>query len=460
MAARRVTPTLAGDGRGAAAVRSTAWQRIAALRINFFLLSLACKLALDAVYLNLIADAFAYAGLGANLSHGKMIESYLAVGAISLAISYLRPAPSSSLIGICFLLSIVPLMTIYAGQDQPRAFTYVALASFCIAVLLSRMPRLRTTTILLGNAAFLGINLALVVFVLAWLVAGGGLRFFNLNIFAVYEYRSAVGDALYIGPFMYLNVWATHVFNPMLFLWGVHNRRWILVAATAALQVLFFAILSGKDILFILPFVLAVYVLARAKWETTGLAVILLAIMGLGALENLLNGTDDVTFVITRRVLILPAAMAYTYHELFASIGHTYWSQGLLGTFVAYPFHDDPQRLVGEFLYHNSTTWANNGMFGAGYMNLGYAGMLIYGVLLGLWLYLVDCLTAGRMPRAVVVAVLVVPFSLVMTDGDLPTSLLTHGGILTTLMLWLWTGTLASANARTGADGRMARAGA
>ena len=73
-------------------------------------------------------------------------------------------------------------------------------------------------------------------------------------------------------------------------------------------------------------------------------------------------------------------------------------------------------------------------------MQAGFAGMLLYGVVYGLWLYFIDCIAIGRVPVEIAVGMVIVPATLVMTDADLLTSLLTHGGIAATLMLWLWAG--------------------
>jgi hypothetical protein len=412
--------------------------------IEFLLAGLACKAVLDLTYLAVIAEPFAYAGLGARVNEAKVIESYLVVGLLSLAIPRLRPRPSSSLLAICFFLSIVPLMTIYACQDRPRPFTYVALLAFLAAMLLPQLPRLRLTVVRLPSQAFVAINAALVLVVAAWIVLRNGLAFFNLDLFAVYEYRAAVGEALFVGPFVYLIPWTVKAFNPLLFLWSLERRNWLLLAASVTFQLFFFSTLSGKDVLFGLPFILLIYAAARARPDMIGVGVALVGVMALGALERLAIGTDGVNFLLTRRVLLLPAMLAYQYHDVFAQLGHTYWSQGLLGAFLPYPFPDDPQRLVGAFLYGHEETWANNGMFGAGFMNLGFAGMLLYGALLGGWLYLADCLTVGRLPRWVTVAALAVPVSNVTTDGDLVTGLITHGGVACTLMLWLWAGAVAA----------------
>ncbi len=436
------------------AARTSPVRRLAEL----LLVSLACKAALDATYLAFIAGPFQYARFAAHVNEEKVIESYIVVGLISLAISCLRRRPSSSLLAICFFLSIIPLMTIYSCQDRPRAFTYVAVLAFLIAMLLPQLPRIRVMNIRLSSQALVTVNIAFVVILAAWIVGGGGLTFFNLDMLAVYEYRASVNETLFIGPFLYLIPWTVKVFNPILFLWSLVNRRWLLLTASSIIQVFFFATLSAKEILVGLPFILLIYAAARARPDMIGVGLAIIGMMAVGFFETLLLDADNINSIFTRRVLLLPALLAYMYHDLFAQIGHTYWSQGLLGSLISYPFADDPQRLVGMLLYKGGETWANNGMFGAGFMNWGFTGMLLYGALLGCWLYLVDCLTVGSLPRWVTVAALAVPVSNVTTDGDLVTGLLTHGGIACTLMLWLWAGTATAIGrpaAATSAWGRL-----
>jgi hypothetical protein len=79
-------------------------------------------------------------------------------------------------------------------------------------------------------------------------------------------------------------------------------------------------------------------------------------------------------------------------------------------------------------------------MYGMGFMQAGFAAMLLYEVVYGLWLYLIDCIAIGRVAVEIAVSMVIVPTTLVMTDADLLTSLLTYGGIAATLMLWLWAG--------------------
>ena len=94
---------------------------------------------------------------------------------------------------------------------------------------------------------------------------------------------------------------------------------------------------------------------------------------------------------------------------MFREIGHVYWTNGLLGGMAPYPFADDPPKLVGKAAMGSLNTWANNGMFGMGFMQAGFVGMLLYGVVYGIWLYVIDCISIGRVPVEVAVSMVIVP---------------------------------------------------
>ena len=288
--------------------------------------------------------------------------------------------------------------------------------------------------------------------VIGLMISQGAYRHFTLNLYEIYEYRSELSDLVFIGPFKYLADWAHSVFNITLLLWGIYYRKMLLVALAFALQLFMFGCILLKAILFNFPFVILTYFILRRKADIVVLGWLMCGVIMLGILEILILDQDNVTVVVTRRVLAIPAYVAYEYFELFGKIGHVYWTDGLLGSWATYPFAEDPPKLVGQSAFEHRNTWANNGMYGMGFMQAGFAGMLLYGVVYGLWLYLIDCIAIGRLPIEVAVSMVIVPAALVMTDADLLTSLLTHGGIVATLMLWLWGGIMVE-------EGRMRQRG-
>jgi hypothetical protein len=96
-----------------------------------------------------------------------------------------------------------------------------------------------------------------------------------------------------------------------------------------------------------------------------------------------------------------------------------------LDLYAVYDFRHELSELVfvGPFKY--LADWAHS----------------VFNIALLLWgLYFIDCIAIGRVPVEIAVGMVIVPATLVMTDADLLTGLLTHGGIAATLMLWLWAG--------------------
>jgi hypothetical protein len=148
------------------------------------------------------------------------------------------------------------------------------------------------------------------------------------------------------------------------------------------LQLFMFSCTLLKAVLFNFPFVILTYFALRRKGDIVGLGWLMCVVLVLGMLEIIILDQDNVTAVVTRRVLAIPAYLAYEYFDLFGKIGHVYWTDGLLGSWASYPFAYDPPRLVGQFAFENPNTWANNGMYGMGFMQAGFAGMLVYG---GVW---------------------------------------------------------------------------
>ncbi len=116
---------------------------------------------------------------------------------------------------------------------------------------------------------------------------------------------------------------------------------------------------------------------------------------------------------------------------------HTFFAENKF-TFdmIPYRYPLDATDLIGQhYLYKNEIVAANTGWLGSGYMQMGLAGMLIYAVILGLLLSLVDTIATRRDPF-MSVALLFIPFITVFVSSDLPTSLLTHGLILALFLSW------------------------
>jgi hypothetical protein len=403
-------------------------------------IGLAFKAALEICYVYHISPSFSYMGMVTSLNHQKLIESYLIALAMLLVMGCRARTPSAIILAIGLFLGVIPILSIYVLQDRPASFTYVSLISFVISFMVSGMPRVRVSYLRITGGAFIGLCMIAVLIVVVFLIAQGAYRHFTFDPNSIYEYRGELSHLVFIGPFKYVAHWVFNTFNIIPLVWALHHRNKTLAMFAIAMQVFMFGSTLHKAVLFNLLLVTLTYYAIRRRGNVVGLSLLFCTGVMAGMLETLILGERNFTDVVTRRVLALPAYLANEYFELFGSIGHVYWTNGLWGGMAPYPFADDPPNLVGKAAMGSFETWANNGMFGMGYMQAGFIGMVLYGVVYGLWLYLIDCIAVGRLPVEVAVSVVIIPTLLVVTDSDLPTALLTHGGIVATLMLWLWGG--------------------
>jgi hypothetical protein len=290
---------------------------------------------------------------------------------------------------------------------------------------------------------FLSVCVSISFAVICWIFINGAFEHFTFNLYSVYDYRKELGDIVFVGLFAYLVDWTGRAFNVVILIWSLQRRNWAFALIAIVLEVLLYGGTLNKSFLFNIPFVALVF-FSIHRWRNgvAGVGWLIALLIIVGMLETMILDEANITAVITRRVLAIPAYVANEYYDFFGNNGHVYWTNGFLGALSQYPFAYDPPRLIGEVAFGHRDSWANNGMFGNGFMHAGFVGMLGYGVVYGLWLYTIDCIAVGRVPLASAVSVVVLSTTSVVTDSDLTTGLLTHGGAAATVMLWLWAGTV------------------
>jgi fructose-specific phosphotransferase system IIC component len=91
---------------------------------------------------------------------------------------------------------------------------------------------------------------------------------------------------------------------------------------------------------------------------------------------------------------------------------------------------------------------ANTGWIGSGFLNAGFAGMLIYAVIIGILFSLLNAY-ANFSDKRIVVAIMIGPTLTVMMSSDLPTAFLNHGVLLGVILLSFFTATKTLKDSRT-----------
>ena len=80
---------------------------------------------------------------------------------------------------------------------------------------------------------------------------------------------------------------------------------------------------------------------------------------------------------------------------------------------------------------------ANNGYISSGYAHAGFIGVLIYSLILGVYLKWLNVFSKNVPHIWLTIALMVTPFRSLILSSDLPTTFLTHGLIIATIMITL-----------------------
>ena len=100
-----------------------------------------------------------------------------------------------------------------------------------------------------------------------------------------------------------------------------------------------------------------------------------------------------------------------------------------------YPYDVNPAALIGRYM--GTDSHANNSFLATGYMHAGLAGIVLYGVVVGLLFRVIDSLANNGLPPWVAVAAIIVPSQSLLVGADLPTAILTHGIGISIVILFL-----------------------
>ena len=423
--------------------------RLSRNRITFIIFIIILHLSLDLSYYFVISPQYAYEGFTLNPDMLKLVESVFFTVLIASILPWKLKKPSDFLINFLFMFPVLPTLSLYWLRGDSRVYTYMLIASFILINTIIRITPIIKLSRLKGGkqialiASFIGV---LIVFV--FLLRSGGLRFFNLNLLNVYNFRREVGAVINVGLFSYINTWAYKVLNPALISWSLYRRRYGLFVLFTGLQVIFFGISSHKSVLFYPLMIIAVFILMRRFEKVHIFPLALSGAIAFTALIALIFKQILPASLLTRRVLFVPAQLNYAYYDFFSSEGFVYMSNSILSSFIDYPFAYPPPQMISLYLQGHTNTWMNNGFLATSYMHFGFSGMIIFSFIVGFLLDIVDSLSKDRLPLWFSISLVVVPFLSLFTSADLTTALLTHGLGLSLVILWLFSSRSTSVEGR------------
>ena len=399
-----------------------------------FLSMLLYKIILDLCYWLVISPIFRYAKFVLEVNGAKLVEAYLLLPVIFVLMPKSPKKLSNIMIWMLILVSYVPMLTIFALKDESRVFMYAATFFWLIVFQLVRLPRIRlrslerSTVIGYALSAFIG----MVVFLMLYWRFGFSL---NLTIKDVYGIRTQYSRTEVPLAGYFIN-WQAYILNPVLFLTFTIRKKWLYAGLIVLFQFFLFSTTGLKSFLFSIPFVTFVVWATTRKNVFAYIAAGLVGVILVGMLSYWLVGDILTSSLFTRRTLLVPAHTYFLYYDFFSQNDPVLLSSTrIFRSFLDYPYHLAPPNLIAEASFNLPEMAANTGLVGDAYMNFRHAGLVLWGILLAAVLKLVDACSAGKDIRITTAAVTMLVLSLV--NGGLLTNMLTHGLLLSLLVMYL-----------------------
>jgi hypothetical protein len=343
---------------------------------------------------------------------------------------------SRMLITFQLLFLVIPAFTVYSQANRPEAHLFWILIGFIVLVLTVRGMPVLSIPIPPREVSFSlsALGLVIVAYVYTSLVIGGGLERLNFNLLEVYSFREAFVNKSF--PLSnYLVPWVAYVINMALLIYMFFRRKIFAVGLVLILQGLIFAMTNFKAFLF-LPFLVLVllWILPRLNFPRLTLlgGVVLMALLWM-----LTQLGQPLGLGIADRAFYLPAAMQSLYFDYFSTHPLAYMSGspwvGFLGIQTPYP--TTSVSLIAQEYWGRDFS-PNVGWIGSAYADFGEFGVVAFAVVLGLFLRLADSIAVRVSIKGIPEALFIGP-ALALTNASLTTSLLTHGGLVALVTLWV-----------------------
>jgi hypothetical protein len=385
-----------------------------------------------------VSKFYQYAGfkLTADFS-AYPISWFLYLGCIFFTKSRITKVSDSFLL-LAVLIVIAPLTSLYGLDERaiyPVAVTISSIAMIYVITNANHSKSFRYLFLVQGRVIAVTASIVSVLALLVWVFVSGVTSNINLDFTKVYEFRETNTDILNVGIAGYLNSWVTKVFNMFVIAFCLYKKQYILVSSFVLIQVLFFSVMAVKSVIFYPVMIIGIWYYFRKSNLSIIIPTLLLLVICAAILSYL--WIDDIRpaswFI--RRSFFVPAQLTFTYFEFFLDNPNVYWSNSIFSSFSEYPYTMSLSSVIGDFI--GTGTNANNGYISSGYAHAGLFGVFIYSLILGVTLRILDGLCSSGIPLWMGIALTIVPFRSLLTNSDLLVTMMTHGFLLTIILLAL-----------------------
>lgn len=373
-------------------------------------------------------------------------EGWYAALAMVTVMSLITPVaphkPSTLFYQVMLTNVIIPMIVLYWAGNRPFEYLAQVMVAYCLAIFLPFYFKIKPPHIPFASKSTL--RSALFVLSCAYIVAifalGGG-AYLNFDFTKVYEFRGEAASNL-PGIFGYISPLIAKIIVPVAFVLALLQKKYGMALIVFGATVLIFGLTAHKSTIFIPFMLLFVYAASSGKHLIGKLLLGILAVLVLSVLDfwgaqhyegKYLGWAGD---LMLRRLFFIPAHLNYLYYDFFSQHGPVLFSNSkvTLGL-LEYPYPLDVPHLIGSEYFYDETTGANTGWLGSGYMQAGFAGLVLYAFIVAAVFKYIDACARQSGDRALITAAVIAPILAVINSADLPPAFLTHGLYINLLLI-------------------------
>lgn len=398
------------------------------------------KIILELSYIYAVSPLFYYSGLIYVPSISKLIISYI----FTIIVVIILPKSnkvSGYLLNFMFIVTIVPLMSVFWMTDQSISYVLMFLSVFALMIFITntlpssvKINYLKSEINIFNKSFFVFtifiISIGLLLYRLLFIE---GINFDVLNFEEVYELRESININ---GISLYLYSWLGKVFIPFLIVYSLYKKKNILLICSIILQFSLYLSSGNKTILFSIVLIMISYILLKYKMWTYGFPLLSSIFIVISVMIYFLLGNVWFLALFVVRFLFLPSVISFKYYNFFDINPKLNFSEGILGDIfnINSPYNSSIGFIISQKINVNE----NTGFFGDSFSNGGYIAMIILGIILSLILWLLNILANNdKQMMSFVVLMMVYPI-IILNDGSLLTLLFTGGLIINIVLIYLF----------------------
>tara|TARA_R100000750_G_scaffold2401_2_gene2068 strand:+ start:20906 stop:22159 length:1254 start_codon:yes stop_codon:yes gene_type:complete len=408
-------------------------------KLLFYASAILFKACLDYSYVNILSKEFQSVGYHLNFEIVRYLTGWI-LYVLSFFLLNHRFEKIKDYFFLTAILSVItPILVLWGlDTDRPSYPVFISCASIITVYasykLIWMYGRLALPYVIQGREIAVFISVLLVIFLVAWYYISGVT--FNLDITKVYSLREENEELAGFGFFAYLNNWIYKVFAVYLLAFLLMRKNYLLSLLMILVFIFYFAANTHKAVL-LTPFLVLSTWFYFKKFNSLFIVPLGFSIIVLLSIISYYFVNDIwMSALFPNRVFGIPAHLTFKYFEFFSKNDFIYFSNSFFSNLIDYPYDLGLSKLIGKFDGTNSN--ANNGYISSAYAQGGASVALVYSVIIGFILTLIDnSVKNNGLPLWFCLVVFMVPMRDLIISADLMTTMLTGGMIWSILLILL-----------------------